>query len=176
MHREDSRVAVPDALGRSWRSDDEGQRTAGRDGATGAGVLADANRGRQRSLGQSQPGGQPGASRDESDGCDGASVAESASARRQELRGRESWALAATSTLAGPARWPSGPGQPQHAWEPPRVLRRAESGVGIVPNGVSAGLVRHRRRALAALGNAVVPQVAYVIAQAIKDADQIAED
>jgi site-specific DNA-cytosine methylase len=55
--------------------------------------------------------------------------------------------------------WPARPGESQAWWEPPRVLRRAESGLGIVPDGLPAGLVRHRRRALAALGNAIVPHV-----------------
>jgi hypothetical protein len=79
---------------------------------------------------------------------------------------------AATTTLARSPRWPAGPGQPQHAWEPPRVLCRAQSGVGVDADGLPRGLVRHRRRALAALGNAIVPQVAYAVAHAILEAER----
>lgn len=63
--------------------------------------------------------------------------------------------------------WPARPGETQATWEPPRVVRRIKSGLGVVPDGLPAGLVRHRRRALAALGNAIVPQVAEVIARRI---------
>lgn len=48
-------------------------------------------------------------------------------------------------------QWPARPGQPQHAWEPPRV--------------VSAQAQRTAR--LKALGNSVVPQVVYPLACAI---------
>lgn len=47
--------------------------------------------------------------------------------------------------------WPARPGQPQHAWEPPRVTDRREN----------------QTARLKALGNAVVPQVVYPIAQSI---------
>lgn len=60
--------------------------------------------------------------------------------------------------------WPNAPGAPAFGWEPQRVLRRRESGVGVHADGLSAGLVRHRRRAINALGNAIVPQVAYPVA------------
>jgi len=44
-------------------------------------------------------------------------------------------------------RWPSGPGEAQHAWEAPRTIGRCDN----------------RAARLKALGNAVVPQVAEVI-------------
>jgi len=50
-------------------------------------------------------------------------------------------------------RWPAGPGQPQHAWEPPRV----------------ASGIPQRTHRLKALGNAVVPQVVYPLAVAIRE-------
>jgi DNA (cytosine-5)-methyltransferase 1 len=76
--------------------------------------------------------------------------------------------------LAGPTRWPARPGEPQHAWEPPRVLpRRArgpQPGVGGSPDGLSAGLDGHRnrRQRLASLGNSVVPAVAEVVAWRVR--------
>jgi hypothetical protein len=63
--------------------------------------------------------------------------------------------------------FPSRPSEPQAWWEPARVLRRAQSGVGVLPDGLLAGLVRHRRRALAALGNSIVPQVAEIVARRV---------
>ncbi len=48
-------------------------------------------------------------------------------------------------------RWPAGPGQPQHEWEPPRVI----------------GKQAHRVARLKALGNAIVPQCAEYIARCI---------
>jgi DNA (cytosine-5)-methyltransferase 1 len=50
-------------------------------------------------------------------------------------------------------RWPTGPGQKQHDWEPPRVI----------PNSPN------RAKRLKALGNAVVPQVAELIGRAIME-------
>lgn len=49
--------------------------------------------------------------------------------------------------------WPAGPGQQQHEWEPPRVVSRQP----------------HRAARLLALGNAVVPQVVYPLAVAIRE-------
>lgn len=69
------------------------------------------------------------------------------------------------------AAWPASPGAEQHGWEPPRCITRVESGLGDVPDGLSWRLAPFaRRHALRALGNAVVPQVAEVIARAISDA------
>jgi hypothetical protein len=45
-------------------------------------------------------------------------------------------------------RWPAGPGQPQHPWEPPRV---------------STERTVNRPARLRALGNAVVPSVAELV-------------
>lgn len=95
-------------------------------------------------------------------------------------------------------RWPSRPGEPQHDWEAPRLIRaghgqrnernegdqrsdgntgteaqlcgQIESGVGESTHGLSRRLARLRREQLKALGNAVVPQCAEVIGRAIMQA------
>lgn len=61
--------------------------------------------------------------------------------------------------------WPSRPGQQQHEWEPPRCV---ESPVGRGAHGLSTRLAQRRRvNELAALGDAVVPQVAELIGRTI---------
>jgi len=56
----------------------------------------------------------------------------------------------------GPTIWPARPGQPQQAWESPRVISRAaESGMGLSIDGYS-----FREDLLRALGNSVVEQQA----------------
>lgn len=57
---------------------------------------------------------------------------------------------------AAPNLWPARPGEPQQAWEFPRLIsREAESGMGISVNGYS-----FREDLLRALGNGVVEQTA----------------
>lgn len=64
--------------------------------------------------------------------------------------------------------WPAHPGSPQREWEPPRVIPRAEPGVGLDIDGLPARLAaRARRAALRALGNAVVPEIPEIIGRAI---------
>ncbi len=72
---------------------------------------------------------------------------------------------------AGPIGWPARPGEQQHGWEPPRVIAssRAQSALGGVPDGVPRGLAGWRRAALSALGNAIVPQVAEIVAWRVKE-------
>ena len=120
--------------------------------------------------GEPQPAGLEGARGELADGCGDGRTGAATMADTEHGRGHARVGCeGSTRGLSDPHwrgsdRWPARPGEPQHAWEPPRALRRAESGVGVVPDGLPAGLVRHRRRALEALGNAVVPQVAYVVA------------
>jgi len=59
-----------------------------------------------------------------------------------------------SSGLDGTSRWPAGPGEAQHDWEPPRTV---------------TGRVPHRAARLKALGNAVCPQQAYEILRAIRE-------
>lgn len=49
--------------------------------------------------------------------------------------------------------WPSRPGQPQHAWEPPRVVGNSESGARF---GTAQGTARHTAQSDEGLGNALV--------------------
>ena len=56
----------------------------------------------------------------------------------------------------GMARWPAGPGQTQHEWEPPRTVDAATN----------------RSAKLRALGNAVVPQVAEEIGQWVQSIER----
>ena len=66
------------------------------------------------------------------------------------------------------ARWPAKPGEQQHAWEPPRVIARAQPGLGGDADGLPARLGSAQRRArLRALGNSVVPQVVEAIGRAM---------
>lgn len=64
-------------------------------------------------------------------------------------------------------RWPSYPGQEQHDWEEPRTT---QSAVGGAVDGPARRLARWRRAAFKAIGNAVVPQVAEIIARGVTKA------
>ncbi len=77
--------------------------------------------------------------------------------RQSESRlGRESHGF--SSRLDRPVRWPAGPGEHQHNWEPPRVV------IGKQPD---------RAKRLKALGNAIVPQcVQYVAEQVLKSLEE----
>ena len=96
----------------------------------------------------------------------------------------------------GAHRWPARPGEPQHDWEAPRLAHTAkqsprgarqsrevadsrslESGMGNSADGLPRWMAgytsAHRREALKALGNAVVPQVVEIIGRAIIEADKM---
>ena len=102
----------------------------------------------------------------------------------------------AESRHAGAHRWPARPGEPQHDWEAPRLAHTAkqsprgarqsrevadsrslESGMGNSADGLPRWMAgytsAHRREALKALGNAVVPQVVEIIGRAIIEADKM---
>jgi hypothetical protein len=57
-----------------------------------------------------------------------------------------------SSRLDRPVRWPAGPGEQQHNWEPPRVV------IGKQPD---------RAKRLKALGNAIVPQCVQFVAEQV---------
>jgi site-specific DNA-cytosine methylase len=65
-------------------------------------------------------------------------------------------------------RWPSRPGQPQHAWEAPRLVESGVGGAASRRAGRVAGFAR--RNALRALGNGNPPQTAEAVARAINQA------
>lgn len=74
----------------------------------------------------------------------------------------------AAQSSAG-ARWPAGPGQPQHHWEAPRLI---ELPLGGTVDGVPVRLVRFANRsALKGFGNAVCPQVAELIGETVMRMD-----
>lgn len=64
------------------------------------------------------------------------------------------------------ASWPMGQGNEQWEWEEPRVVS-SQSPMGIAAYGNARRLARWRRAGVKAIGNAVVPQCAEVIARAI---------
>jgi DNA (cytosine-5)-methyltransferase 1 len=139
---------------------------------------------------------------DDADGCRGRAEGTGcvANARSEGLEGVWSRTGGAREAHAEPARcvphrWPARPGQPQHEWEPSRLVypehdgrradeqgRRPEGGAP--PGGTGEGTPqpelgrdahglpsrlesRIRRERLKALGNSVVPQVVEVIGRAI---------
>jgi len=154
----------------------------GRSCDAGGEGLADGDGGRLVRRGESEPDWQQGTSRREPDGCgavrqqhDAEDVGESASPRC-EVHGHEhAGSLAAVAALhRGPDQWPARPGELQHDWEPPRVIRgrgRPQRRLGRETARISGGLDPHhnRRDRLAALGNAVVPAVAEIVARRIKE-------
>ena len=100
---------------------------------------------------------------------EGGGVAYASGSRLEGQRHGGGIAGQAHSKLTGSSayRWPSRPGEPQHEWEPPRVIA-AQPGLGGGADGLPDRLVsRIRRERLRALGNSVVSQVVQAIGQAI---------
>lgn len=178
---------------------DEGQAVTGDDGTTVAIGLADSDGRRREGERVAQPPGVEGAPGRDADGRDGArmghassgglgvgwsspsprdrgdahgadaSVAVAAGARREEPGREHARPLAAVA----PPSWPARPGEPQHAWEPPRVVPRAQPGLGRDANGLPSRVVSaHRRARLKALGNSVVPTVVEAIGRAMITTDE----
>lgn len=180
--------------GRTGGVRDEGQAEPGDDGASVAVGLADCDGGRcqrERQSHHADQQGTPGcvadrcdrarvgdaacgglgecrcssSPRDRGDAhCADARVAVAAGARREEP-GREH---ARPFSAVAPPSWPARPGQPQFDWEPPRVVPRAQPGLGGDTHGLPDRVVSaHRRARLRALGNSIVPQIVEAIGRAI---------
>jgi DNA (cytosine-5)-methyltransferase 1 len=137
--------------------------------------LADRDERGRAVIGQSEPTWQQSAPRDESDGR-GATVAHGTRGgqriERTEARARDERHVDGGDTgLADSTRWPSRPGEPQHDWEPSRTIAsaRTQSAVGAVSDGLPVELPRWRRSALEAIGNAIVPQCAEVVAWRVRE-------
>jgi DNA (cytosine-5)-methyltransferase 1 len=75
-----------------------------------------------------------------------------------------------TADRAGASQWPSCPGEAQHPWEAPRLVKFP---LGGAVDGIPVRLVRAaNKHALKAFGNAVVPQVVEEIGRMILDTDE----
>jgi len=97
-------------------------------------------------------------------------MAESGRERRQGPGRGDAGPLAATP----PCAWPSRPGQPQHAWEAPRLVKFP---VGGAADGLPVRLARFaNRNALKACGNSIVPQVAAAVLRAMMFAETTTHD
>lgn len=107
--------------------------------------------------------GERPAQRNDIDGCRGARV--SADADSDSMEGMVAWAqpreyerqTGLHDRAAGCGVWQAGPPVPA---------------ICELDDGIPAGLVRHRRPALAALGNALLPQIAEALGRAIMTVEQ----
>ena len=161
-----------DGSQRAYLPDSVGTRLEGRESQPGndGAELPTAERircelGNSSSHDQRRPGTGPGGQQGEA-GRSGASDVANAmpSGSPSERFGWDGRQVGQIAHALYAGRWPAGPGQEQHAWEPTRTV----PGLGRVPHGlpgwVDSATRRHR---LKSLGNAVVPQVSEVIARAI---------
>ena len=102
---------------------------------------------------------------------DGASerVADAAGPRREGPEPAREVRARGLPAQCGPV-WPARPGEPQHAWEAPRLV---EFPLGGTVDGLPSRLVRFaNRNALKAYGNAVLPQVVAAWAKVIYAVEQ----
>jgi DNA (cytosine-5)-methyltransferase 1 len=142
---------------------------------SGSAQLADSDGGRREFEWQPDHADQQGTPGHQPDGCDGARMANASAVGWLQGEQASPAGTAAWGDRASP-RWPAGPGCEQYDWEPPRVVARAESGLGFGADGLPAGLGTPMRRArLKALGNSVVPQVVETIGRVVMRADQLME-
>ena len=88
----------------------------------------------------------------------------------RELPGAQGfWSRSAITGSGDKWQWPARPGEQQYEWEPPRTVA-AQSRVGRDANGPARRLDgRNRRERLKALGNGLIPQIPYLIFQAINE-------
>ena len=130
-----------------------GRGTEGGAAQQRGGALEHPRGGRLAGCGAEPARRHPGAS-DQADAPRGREAGATESALGGNVDGLSGWLDEATERVRTQA-WPAGPDEAQHEWEPPRVT----------PKNVE------RRGRLTALGNAIVPQVAYVFMLAIAMAD-----
>lgn len=132
-------------------------------------VLADADCDGQHELGAAYDDHGRDASGDDADRCRARGRLDDAAESGLQRHLAEGGEGRIHRGAARSTRWPARPGEPQHGWEPPRTVAsaRAQSALGSLPDGLSSGLPGWRRAALAALGNAIVPQVAEVVARRV---------
>ncbi len=126
----------------------EGRTTAGRAGE-GGGDVANAERTESRDRIGQVASTEERRDRPAIEGC-GGELAFTASKRRQELGTMHAGTPAESEACSAHARWPSRPGQPQHAWEAPRLI---EFGVG----GTATRLARRLHASLDGSGNGISP-------------------
>ncbi len=131
--------------------------------------LADSDGGRRESerLKDWEPGhaGTPG---DIADGCGSTQLADPGSERQQEGDGSGEQRGRAAAERGYPAVWPPRPDD-MHAWR--QVPALSQPSLCRLADGVPERLVRNRRQALKAYGNAVVPMVSEVIGRMIMAAE-----
>ena len=74
------------------------------------------------------------------------------------IREQSGWRSRTDWSTYSPLNFPTGPGQEQYGWEQPRTV---ESSMGVTTDGLP------RKLALRAIGNSIVPAIAYSIARTI---------
>ena len=174
QQRSEHKASELGGSGRLADTESRGQRADGCScGSTGhadecGAVLSDTQRER-RGARTRERGDEAGARIGRGESCGSCGVGNTMPAR---LEGRRICACGTREEIAGTSSdgvcnfWPTGPGQPQHPWEYPRIV---ESGVGGATDD------RQRRRAMAGwrksslkgLGNAQVPLVVAAVVRAM---------
>ena len=83
------------------------------------------------------------------------------------IRKQSGWRSRTDWSAYSPFNFPVGPGQQQHGWEEPRTI---ESSMGVTAYGLP------RKLALRAIGNSIVPAIAYSIARTIGRMERVSHN